>query len=1062
MLQAQKIKSYWPLALIVVLAAFPRLYNLGHGMGVHPDERHMIMVANDMHFADLNPHSFAYGSFPYYLLFFSAHALSIFSKFLAGYDGLFWVGRVLCVMFGLAGIVLTAQLAQRIYADKRAGLIAALLLSLNVFHLQLSRFYTVDVILATLGSAALLCMVMLVQGGGLWIWLACGVFLGLSVATKITALFMLAPLGVTGLLVLYRDWRGGNLRRALPGLLLILPVAGVAFLIAEPYAILDFARFRHDAAEQTSMVQGLWRPPYTIQYMHTAPYLYHLKQMALYTMGWPVAIAVLLGLSSAIYRQFKRLNPAELVALAYVIPAFLMIARFQVKFPRYLIALYPVLLIFAAEFLVRVATAKRAATLDQTTGGMPAADPAIESRRKSMVGAGTLLGILFPWRLDSLFQPKLLFGLGALLLSTGGAALVASGGAFNPAAWIILGVSAVLGARAFSPQLSQFGPEARLSFIFTPLTQVAALIGALLCCFLAWASSSPVLPSNGQGYWLMGMVLIFCGLLAVPIRRVGSAGKGEWRATGLLVAIVMLGAVIARVVALNHIPFFVHGDEGENARVALEILNGRHSLFDRGHLNAPNLAFGIQSLFLSIFGVSVEGARLGSAIIGLAGLLIFFVLVHENYGSRTALIALTLAAFLNLHLWLSRVGTTHGQGLLFSSLAALFLFRTLRFDSRRMALLCGVSLGLALQSYWSLRPLVLICFLALLLPFAQTASSRRHSWWNLLCLLLGIVLGSGPALTGLFTTAGGGGEQISLLDFFTGTLPDGYLAARSTDNYLIALLSQMGQLIFTPLTLNQSGSEWFGAGRRMLLPVIGGAYVVMLLLGLSRGVRGIRSRTYENALWFVPSIAVLIFSWYLGFPADLPGWQRMGAELPFIILLAAFFISEVAGVLTLSFPRWRLGECFVLVVLFFSTEYGITSFFRDPYMQADTTSTFQTSMIRSLERIPKESHVYLFTALDNTPTYQTYYSYGSIWLSRPGSVGSDIQVSGSQIEAVLRTELDRTRDAAFVFYLSDKERVFPHLRQLLPNGYLSEVPFERFKNGIGIYQVAAADLILAR
>jgi hypothetical protein len=149
--------------------------------------------------------------------------------------------------------------------------------------------------------------------------------------------------------------------KALSKLFACFAVGVLVFVLAEPYAILDFDTFVRQTREQTSMVRGIWRPPYTIQYERTVPYFYHLKQMLWYTMGWPVFTVVVLGVIAASARVLidlldkilrrelssKPLHP-EMIPLVFVAVFFLATGYFQVKFPRYLLPLYPMLFIFAA------------------------------------------------------------------------------------------------------------------------------------------------------------------------------------------------------------------------------------------------------------------------------------------------------------------------------------------------------------------------------------------------------------------------------------------------------------------------------------------------------------------------------------------------------------------------------------------------------------------------------------------------------------------------------------------------------------------------------------------
>ncbi len=61
--------SDYGIVLMLTLGAFfLRVPWLEHGIGYHPDERHIVMVAQKLTWQDLNPHSFAYGSLLFYCL----------------------------------------------------------------------------------------------------------------------------------------------------------------------------------------------------------------------------------------------------------------------------------------------------------------------------------------------------------------------------------------------------------------------------------------------------------------------------------------------------------------------------------------------------------------------------------------------------------------------------------------------------------------------------------------------------------------------------------------------------------------------------------------------------------------------------------------------------------------------------------------------------------------------------------------------------------------------------------------------------------------------------------
>ncbi len=360
--RAQKKLAYSLLFLIVLIGAVLRIAWLSYGAGTHPDERHMVMVTEKLSFADMNPHSFAYGSLSYYAVWLVSKSLGYFWPQLTSYDGLFLVGRSVCVLFGLATILLTFFLAKRLYSNYWVGLVAAALLSFNAFHIQLSRYFTSDVILTFLTLLALWSMLEMLSSKKLRYGLLSGFVIGLALATKISAAILLVPLTTTALALghvsgteskeIGRRYWPTLIWTVLKVVLCATIIAAIAFVIAEPYAILDYSTFIKHTNEQTGMARGLWRLPYTIQYEHTTPFLYHLQQIASFTIGWPTTLAAIFGGIISGILVFRKKDFSNLCLLAWTGSFFLATAGMQVKFPRYLLPIYPELFIFAALFLI--------------------------------------------------------------------------------------------------------------------------------------------------------------------------------------------------------------------------------------------------------------------------------------------------------------------------------------------------------------------------------------------------------------------------------------------------------------------------------------------------------------------------------------------------------------------------------------------------------------------------------------------------------------------------------------------------------------------------------------
>ena len=300
------------LALTLGIALALRLYGVewdsGYPFTPHPDERAILMrvgelalpspgEVGDLLDADrspLNPRWFPYGSFPLYLL-------KAFQGLLSAVPGveihdLRVLGRALSALADTATVALVYLLGTRLYG-RREGLLAAILVTLAVLHVQLSHFFAVDTIMAACAVAALYLLARVARGGRTRDSLAAGVVIGLGIATKVTLLpiygaFLMAhAIYALGLLDTGEaDGRSlaDRVSSAVSGVVLGGAMSVVVFAAVQPYAFIDFGRFMGDVVEQSEMVRRIRDYPYTRQYVDTAPYLYQARQLATWGLGLPL------------------------------------------------------------------------------------------------------------------------------------------------------------------------------------------------------------------------------------------------------------------------------------------------------------------------------------------------------------------------------------------------------------------------------------------------------------------------------------------------------------------------------------------------------------------------------------------------------------------------------------------------------------------------------------------------------------------------------------------------------------------------------------------------------
>src|SRR5512135_117400 len=152
----------WIILLLGVLmvAAYFRFIGLNwdSNQHQHPDERFMTMVASALSTPTtlgqyfntpvslLNPNNVGYGFYVYgdLPLFIVRYVAGWLDQ--TGYDQVFLVGRVISGLFDLLTILLVYLIADELFRNKRLALLAAAFDALAVMQIQLSHYFTVDIV----------------------------------------------------------------------------------------------------------------------------------------------------------------------------------------------------------------------------------------------------------------------------------------------------------------------------------------------------------------------------------------------------------------------------------------------------------------------------------------------------------------------------------------------------------------------------------------------------------------------------------------------------------------------------------------------------------------------------------------------------------------------------------------------------------------------------------------------------------------------------------------------------------------------------------------------------
>jgi YYY domain-containing protein len=341
------------LSLLFAGATLVRLFGLtwDQGHNYHPDERRISEAVQQLSFSplQLDPKFYAYGSLPFYVTRGAASFLGNVSPWFHSWDGILLTSRVLSALWGAAGCVLLALLGRKLFGE-RAGLLAGALLAIAVFHVQNSHFGTNDIPLATLVTATFLLLIRALERDTFASFALAGAAAGLALATKASAATLFLPLGLAPLFLFFRTRRVARSVGAAASIGLGL---AAAFLAGQPSVLFAAKLLLAGIVEQGQMVRNAGSVPYTNQYVGVPKVLYDLKEIVLWGLGPALGAAALLGVAARLLALARKREPRELLVWAWAVPFFAVTASFDVKFPRYLLPLYPVLLLGAAALLAR-------------------------------------------------------------------------------------------------------------------------------------------------------------------------------------------------------------------------------------------------------------------------------------------------------------------------------------------------------------------------------------------------------------------------------------------------------------------------------------------------------------------------------------------------------------------------------------------------------------------------------------------------------------------------------------------------------------------------------------
>jgi 4-amino-4-deoxy-L-arabinose transferase-like glycosyltransferase len=353
------------LLFAILVGTSARFYGLEWGLPYHfhTDERVMAVFAEQLRTADSiarltdQPYFFLYPPFLSYLLIGLVNLVGFFHPFSptepAGGTVYYLLARGITACFGAATLVLVYLLGKRFYT-RSTGLLAAVFLALSVLHVRDSHFFSADVPFTFFVGLIALFAAAIAEEGTIQSYLLSGIFAGVGMATKQTALMALPMIVAAHAIAVFkrnevswRDYKKVVCSGRFFGLLFLpLLVAGFTFLLLDPFVLMNPRRFLQMSQIIHEFVMGINQPHWTFQFTGTT-ISYWFTNLLFFGMGPLLELVCVLGILWALWKG----KIGDILILAFLLPYFYFVADGYMKFIRYAVPLLPFLCLLGARFL---------------------------------------------------------------------------------------------------------------------------------------------------------------------------------------------------------------------------------------------------------------------------------------------------------------------------------------------------------------------------------------------------------------------------------------------------------------------------------------------------------------------------------------------------------------------------------------------------------------------------------------------------------------------------------------------------------------------------------------
>lgn len=332
------------LIFLISLTLFTRFIKLDWGDGnfFHPDEFNMASAISQISLHSFNPHFFAYGQFPLYLVFFTYLPAKLIQGF-GVFSSLTIVEATLALRFYSALFSSLTVLVLSCLVNRRYRLSVTLLAIFSPGLIQLAHFGTTESLLIFVFAAnSYLAIKYFNHRQNRYLFFA-AIIAAIGLGSKLTAVFFALPFCLSLIFV--------HQKNCFKSLLIYAFLTLIFTALFSPYSLVDFSDFRSAIHYESTVATGILPVFYTNQFLNTRPYWFQLTKIFPYALGLPLFIFCLFSVICGFIHKSSFINRKSLIILLPSLFYLLYNGQLYVKWFRFMSPLFILFPLVAAYAL---------------------------------------------------------------------------------------------------------------------------------------------------------------------------------------------------------------------------------------------------------------------------------------------------------------------------------------------------------------------------------------------------------------------------------------------------------------------------------------------------------------------------------------------------------------------------------------------------------------------------------------------------------------------------------------------------------------------------------------